>query len=176
MITIWLYGLSSAGKTTIATGLCKKLNSNGHKAELLDGDVIRKNLGGDFTKEGRCQQINRIRFICKILNKHGIIAIVAAITPYAEWREENRSEIEKYIEVFVDAPIEKCISRDRKNLYKRALSGEIKNMTGIDDPFERDDNSNLICYTDKEAIEESIDKVYKRTIGVIIFNAICKTD
>jgi adenylylsulfate kinase len=174
MITVWLVGLSSAGKTTIATGLHEKLNGNGHSAELLDGDIIRNNLGGDFTKEGRNQQINRIRYICKILNKHGIVAIVAAITPYEKWRFENRSEIENYLEVFVNAPIEECIRRDAKGLYKRAFAGEIKNMTGVDDPFEKAYNSDIICYTDKESVEESITKVYDKVVEVID-HAICKT-
>ena len=170
MITVWLFGMPNAGKTTIANGLYDKLNTNGHRVEILDGNVVRDNLGVNFTKEGRQQQVKRIRYICKILNKHGVIPIVAAITPYEEWRAENRREIQGYFEVYVQASLDECIRRDTKDLYQRALDGELENMTGVNDPFDEPYNSDIICYTGEETIRESIDKVYK---GVV--NAIHKT-
>lgn len=170
MITVWILGMPNAGKTTIANNLYDKLNTNGHRAEILDGNVVRDNLGGDFTKEGRYQQVKRIRFICKILNNHGVIPIVAAITPYDEWRAENRREIQDYFEVYVHASLEECIRRDEKDLYQRALDGELENMTGVNDPFEEPYNSDIICYTEEETIEESVEKVYREIVRCLTLN------
>ena len=167
MITIWLLGLPSAGKTTISRELCAKLASMGYKVELLDGDEVRRNLGGGYLYEDRYAQIKRLRYFCKILNKHGIVPIVAAITPYELWRVENRKEIEHYLEVYVDAPLELCKKRDVKGLYKRALDGEIKNMTGVDDPFEEAYNSDVICYTENEDVRQSVNKIYNKFVEVM---------
>ena len=160
-MVIWIVGMPNAGKTTIATSLFVMLATTGHKVELLDGNAVRRFLGGDFTKEGRYAQIKRIRYICKILRKHGIIPIVAAITPYEEWRAENRRELEGYFEIYMQASLTECIKRDDKDLYQRALDGELENMTGVNDPFEEPYNPDLICYTELEKVEDSIDKVYK---------------
>lgn len=167
MITIWLLGLSSAGKTTISRDLTAKLASMGYNVEILDGDEVRKNLGGGFSYDARHEQIKRIRYFCRILNKHGIVTIVAAITPYESWRVENRKKIPHYLEVYVNAPIELCQKRDVKGLYKRAADGDLKNMTGIDDPFEEAYNSDIICYTEDEDVEESVDKIYCKFVEVM---------
>ena len=161
---IWLTGLSGAGKSTIAQGLLKELKSRGLKVELFDGDMVRKNLtkGLGFSKEDRDENIRRIGFVADLLTRNGVIAIVAAISPYKSIRNEVRAKIEKnakFLEVFVKAPLEVCEERDVKGLYKKARTGEIKNFTGISDPYEEPENAEVICETDKENETESIKKI-----------------
>ena len=129
--------------------------------ELLDGDIIRTNFskGLGFSKMDRDINIRRIGFISYLLNKHDIISVVAAISPYRETREQNRSLLEKYVEVFCDCPIEKLCERDPKGLYKRARSGEILNFTGISDPYERPEDPELVLETSRESKEESFGRV-----------------
>ena len=157
--TIWFCGLPSSGKSTLAEMLHDCLNGD---VELLDGDVIRKNLVSlGFGKNERIQNIERIRWLCNLLNRHNITVIVAAITPYKEMRKENRKYIMNYTEIWTKASIEKCMERDVKGLYKKAKLGLISNMTGINDPFDSLDNPNLICNTDIETKEESLEKIKK---------------
>jgi len=154
--TIWICGLPSSGKSTIATMLYNTMDN----VELLDGDVIRKNLSTlGFTKNDRLDNIKRIRWLCCLLNKNGIDVIVAVITPYEEMRAENRRQIKNYIEIWSKLSIEECIKRDVKGLYKKAQAGLINNMTGINDPFEDLLNPDIICNTDIETQEESLLKI-----------------
>ncbi len=137
--TIWLTGLSASGKSTLAEKLTDFLNNNGDKVQLLDGDIVRDEIGGMFgyTRDERIKAANVYRVMAKLLNENGINVVVAAISPYEEIREANRNRIQNYIEVYVNCPIEECIRRDPKGgLYNRALKGKEKHVAGIDEKFE----------------------------------------
>jgi adenylylsulfate kinase len=163
-VTIWFTGLSGAGKTTITQALAEKLRENGCSIEVLDGDVVRTNLtkGLGFSKEDRDENIRRIGFVSGLLTRHGVIVLVSAISPYREIREEVKHKIGDFLEVFVNAPLSVCESRDVKGLYKRARAGEIKSFTGIDDPYEAPLNPDIECRTDLEELEESMAKVWNK--------------
>ena len=159
--TIWLTGLSGAGKSTIAQELYGHLKGLGKRVEVLDGDVIRTNLskGLGFSKEDRDTNIRRIGFVSKLLTRNGVTVIVAAISPYREVRDEIRSEIGDFIEVFVDCPLDELVKRDVKGLYAKALAGELPNFTGVSDPYEEPLNPEVSLSTDNESVEESNCKV-----------------
>lgn len=159
---LWFTGLPGAGKTTVATKVCKRLKAEGATVQLLDGDVIRS-LNNDrigFSREDRTTHMMQVGNAAKIIKDLGVICIVALISPY---REVRRAVLEKIggIEIFVDAPLEVCKTRDPKGLYARALRGEIKNFTGIDDPYEPPLAPQIHLHTDRESAEESSDQVYQ---------------
>lgn len=160
-VTVWLTGLSGAGKTTITQGLEKELRSLGYPVEVLDGDIVRQNLTKDlgFSKEDRDENIRRIGFVAHLLSRNGVIVLVSAISPYRAVREEVRQKISNFIEVYVNVPLEICEQRDPKGLYKKARSGKIQHFTGIDDPYEPPLNPDVECYTNLETIDESVTKV-----------------
>lgn len=160
---IWLTGLSGSGKTTISEGLMAHFKGKRY-IEAMDGDEIRKGLSRDlgFSKEDRNEHNQRVIFCTKLLVRNGVIVNVALISPYRETRAFAKGEIPNMMEVFVKAPIEICIERDPKGLYKKALAGEIKNFTGIDDPYEEPLEPDLVVETDKESAEESIQKVLEK--------------
>jgi adenylylsulfate kinase len=163
-VTVWLTGLSGAGKTTITEALQQKLIEEGYEFEVLDGDIVRTNLtkGLGFSKEDRDENIRRIGFVSNLLTRHGVIVLVSAISPYREIREEVREKIGNFVEVFVNAPLSVCEDRDVKGLYKKARSGEIKTFTGISDPYEPPANPEIECRTDLEELEESVAKVWRK--------------
>lgn len=161
-VTIWFTGLSGAGKTTISSAVEQKLQSYGYKKiEILDGDVVRQNLtkGLGFSKEDRDENIRRVGFVANLLTRNQVIVLVSAISPYQEIRQEVRERIGNFVEVYVNAPLAVCEQRDVKGLYKKARAGEIKNFTGIDDPYEPPLNPDVECRTDLESLDESIAKV-----------------
>ncbi|MGB3786680.1 MAG: adenylyl-sulfate kinase [Phormidesmis sp.] len=160
-VTIWFTGLSGAGKTTINDALKLKLKERGVKFEVLDGDIVRTNLtkGLTFSKEDRDTNVRRIGFVCDLLTRNGVIVLVAAISPYRVIREEVREKIGDFMEVYVSAPVEVCEARDVKGLYAKARSGEIKQFTGISDPYEPPANPEVNCETHKETLDESVNKV-----------------
>ncbi|HHT9121174.1 MAG TPA: adenylyl-sulfate kinase [Candidatus Hypogeohydataceae bacterium YC41] len=160
-VTVWFTGLPSSGKTTIAHKLEGTLRNRGCKVEVFDGDVIRQHLCSDlgFSKKDRDTNIKRIAFVCKLMTRNGVVAIASAISPYRETRDYARKEIGDFLEVYVKCPIEVCTKRDVKGLYKKALNGEIKGLTGIDDPYEEPLNPELVLETHKESVEESANKV-----------------
>lgn len=160
-VTVWFTGLSGAGKTTITRALAEKLRSRGCKFEVLDGDIVRQNLtkGLGFSKEDRDENIRRIGFVSHLLTRNGVIVLVSAISPYRAIREEVGKRIGNFVEVYVNAPLAVCEQRDVKGLYQRARAGEIKNFTGIDDPYEPPLNPTVECRTDLETLEESVAKV-----------------
>ena len=163
--TIWFTGLSGSGKSTLSRRVESELRRRGiQKVEVLDGDVIRTNLsrGLGFTKEDREANIRRIGFVCGLLSRNGVVAIAAAISPYREVRDQNRKEITDFVEVYCKCPVQVCIERDVKGLYRKALAGEIKNYTGIDDPYEEPLNPEVILETDRETAEESVGKIMTR--------------
>lgn len=163
-VTIWFTGLSGSGKSTIARILEKRLRAMGEKVEVLDGDVVRTNLskGLGFSKEDRDTNIKRIGFVCHLLTRNGVVAIAAAISPYREVRDYNRSLIGNFVEVFTKCSLDECEKRDVKGLYKKARSGEVKNFTGVDDPYEEPLHPEVICDTEKQSAEESAEHVLNR--------------
>jgi adenylylsulfate kinase len=159
--TIWFTGLSGSGKTTISKLVEEELRRRGKKVEVLDGDVVRTNLskGLGFSKEDRDINIRRIGFVCHILSRNGVVAVAAAISPYKEIRDENRKLIGEFVEVFCKCPLETLVERDIKGLYKKAIAGEIKNFTGVSDPYEDPESPEVVCPTDGETPEESAARV-----------------
>lgn len=164
--TIWFTGLSGAGKSTLAIKAKEYLESENFKVQLLDGDIVRNEVGHLFgySREERMKMSKVIRFTSKLLNRNGIVTIVAAIAPYQEMREMNRKEIDCYHEVYVNCTIDECIKRDTKGLYKKALNGEIKNVIGVDDVFEIPKEYDVEVRTNEETIEESMFKI-KKSLG-----------
>jgi adenylyl-sulfate kinase len=136
--TLWFTGMSGSGKSTVSGLLTRRLRELGAKVEVLDGDVVRTRLshGLGFTREDREENIRRIGFVCELLSRNGVIAIVAAISPYREGRDETRALATNFVEIYMKCPLEILISRDTKGLYKKALAGEIPQFTGISDPYE----------------------------------------
>lgn len=163
-VTIWFTGLSGAGKTTISQQVEAKLRKQGYKVEVLDGDIVRTNLtkGLGFSKEDRDENIRRIGFVSHLLTRNGVIVIVSAISPYRAMRREVRQRIGDFVEVFVNAPLNVCETRDVKGLYKKARAGEIKGFTGIDDPYEEPLNAEIECRTDLEDLDKCVAKVLTR--------------
>ncbi len=173
---LWLTGLSGAGKSTLAEILGRELRLLGHRVELLDGDVVRQGLCRDlgFSREDRIRNIERVAFVAKLLVRNGVAVICSFISPYREMREICRREIPNFIEVYVKCPLEECIRRDPKGLYRRALAGEIKGFTGLDDPFEEPETPELVVETDRETAEESAARIEKwlSRKGLIVARAV----
>jgi adenylyl-sulfate kinase len=171
--TLWLTGMSGAGKTTISSLLEAWLRRHGACAERLDGDEVRKHLskGLGFSREDRDENIRRIGYVARLLCRNGVIAIVAAISPYRAVRLELRQSVENFVEVHVDCPLDVLIARDGKGLYRRALRGEIAHFTGITDPYEPPLNPELVIDTSIESPEESAERVWNklRELGLIHF-------
>ncbi len=157
-VTIWLTGLSGAGKSTIASLLEKELRHRGLPVEVLDGDVVRQYLskGLGFSREDRDTNIRRIAFVSKLLTRNGITVIVAAISPYRSTRDEARQEIGRFLEVYVKCPLDELIRRDVKGLYAKALRGEIENFTGVSDPYEEPLSPDVVVETDRQSPAESV--------------------
>ena len=160
--TLWFTGLSGAGKTTISEHLSKELEARGSKLEILDGDVIRENLskGLGFSKEDRDTNIRRISFVADLLSRNGVPVITAAISPYRELRDEARELMgDRFVEAYVKASVEVCAERDVKGLYEKAFAGEIKEFTGVSDPYEPPLDPELTLDTENESPEESAEKI-----------------
>ena len=156
--TLWFTGMSGAGKSTLAERCRDELLERGLNVEILDGDIIRTNLskGLGFSKEDRDINIRRVGFVCELLTRNGVAAIAACISPYAAIRDENREMIGRFVEIYCQAPLEKLIERDPKGLYKKALAGEIKGFTGIDDPYEEPKKPEVVVNTAEETVDESV--------------------
>ena len=157
---IWFTGLSGSGKTTIARSLEKKLLSKNLAVKVLDGDEIRSGINKDlgFSIKDRKENIRRVAEVAKILKESGITVLVSFISPTIEIREMAKKIISKddFIEVFVDTPLDICIKRDPKGLYKKAINGEIKDFTGIDSPYEAPENPDITLCTQKQSIDGSV--------------------
>jgi adenylylsulfate kinase len=160
--TLWFTGLSGAGKTTISHLVETELRDRGSRVEVLDGDIVRENLskGLGFSKEDRDTNIRRIAFVADLLSRNGVPVITAAISPYREIRDEARETMgDRFIEIFVKASVEVCAERDVKGLYEKAFKGEIKEFTGVSDPYEPPLDPELILDTEHESPEESAEKI-----------------
>ena len=162
-VTIWFTGLPCSGKTTIADKLAVILKEKGRKVERLDGDIVRKGLTRDlgFSKEDRDKNIERVTFVAKLLTRNDVIVLATFISPYIARRQLSREEIGEYIEVYVKASVDECIKRDVKGMYKKALAGEIKDFTGIDDPYEEPVNPEILVDTESESVDKSVEKVLR---------------
>jgi len=159
---LWFTGLSGSGKTTITTLLVKEFRRRGSKLEVLDGDIVRENLskGLGFSKEDRDTNIRRIAFVADLLSRNGVPVITAAISPYREIRDEARAKMNgRFIEIYTKAPLEVCEERDVKGLYAKARAGEIKEFTGISDPYEPPENPEILIETDKQSPDESAQQI-----------------
>ena len=154
---IWFTGLSGAGKSTLAEHLAPELRARGLNVEVLDGDEVRTNLskGLGFSKEDRDTNILRIGWVAKLLARNGVAVITAAISPYAEIRDRVRADVDNFIEVHVDCSIDELARRDVKGLYKKALAGEIKNFTGISDPYEAPQSPEVLVNSETQTEAES---------------------
>jgi adenylyl-sulfate kinase len=159
--TLWFTGLSGAGKSTVSQIVERALRERGARVEVLDGDVVRTNLskGLGFSKEDRDENIRRIGFVCRLLSRNGVAAIAAAISPYRDVRDEVRSRIDRFVEVYVECPLDTLVERDVKGLYKKALAGEIANFTGVSDPYEPPLNPEVVVRSDRETPEQSAARV-----------------
>ena len=160
-VTIWFTGLPSCGKSTIADALADRLHINGYKPQRLDGDIIRQNLWKElgFSKEDRDENIRRVAFLADLLTRNGIITVNSFISQYREMRGYARKTIGNFVEVYVKCPVDVCIQRDTRGLYKKALAGEISNFTGISDPYEEPLNPEVVLKTDNETEGESLAKL-----------------
>jgi adenylylsulfate kinase len=159
--TAWFTGLPCSGKTTIADVVAERLKERGYRVERLDGDIVRRGLTSDlgFSKEDRDENIKRVTFVAKLLTRNGVAVLATFVSPYRARRAKTREEIGEFVEVYTRTPVETCIERDVKGMYKKALTGEISNFTGVDDPYEEPLDPELALDTDKESIEESVGKV-----------------
>ena len=162
--TLWFTGLSGAGKTTIAELVRPELERRGLLVEWLDGDAVREHLskGLGFSKEDRDTNIDRIGWVASRLTRHGAAVIVSAISPYAEARNQARAMVEEhgeFVEVFVDASVEECARRDVKGLYEKAFRGEIKEFTGVSDPYEAPESPEIRIESEHEEPDESARRI-----------------
>jgi adenylylsulfate kinase len=165
---VWLMGLSASGKTTLAQLLARDLAQRGFKVEVLDGDIVRttlkKRLG--FTPEDRVTNLRHIAAMAQNLVRQQVVTIVAAICPYHAIREEVRATIGNYVEVYLNCPLEVCVSRDPKGLYRQALAGEIQNFTGINDIFETPARPHIEVMTDTEDPQESLTRILRVLVAL----------
>jgi len=158
---LWLTGLPSAGKTTIGKALLGPLQSRGWNVELLDGDEIRMGLSSDlgFDRKSREMHAARVTYVAKVLARNGVIPIVTLISPYKTSRAKARTEIGRFVEVFITTPIEVCEQRDVKGLYKKAREGKIHEMTGVDDPYEAPEHPDIRVDTVTQTPEQSAEHI-----------------
>ena len=161
-LTVWLTGLSGSGKSTVAGILERELRARGRRVEVLDGDEVRKHLtkGLGFTREDRDENVRRVGWVCEVLSRNDVIAIAAVISPYRALRDEVRARIGRFVEVYMEAPVDVLAARDPKGLYRRAMAGEIEGFTGVSDPYEPPIHPEVVCHTDgRETPEQSAHKI-----------------
>ena len=165
--TLWFTGMSGAGKSTLSELVYAEFKRRNYKSELLDGDIVRTNLGAGltFSREDRNVNVRRIGFVCDLLSRNGVIAISAAISPYksvrAECREMAKESGVAFIEVYCRASLDALVERDVKGLYKRALAGEIANFTGVSDPYEAPETPEILVESDCESVDDSLQKIFR---------------
>ena len=165
-VVAWLTGLPGSGKTTIASRVAEMLRREGYRVEVLDGDWVRRTINPDagYTREERRRHLLRVAWIARLLARNGVVVLCSFVSPYRSVRREIReivAEEAPFIEVFVKCPLEECIKRDPKGLYKKALRGEIKHFTGISDPYEEPEKPDLVLDTVRNSVEENAGKLYR---------------
>ena len=163
-VTVWFTCLPCSGKTTIADKVAEFLSAKGYKVERLDGDSFRKELSIDvgFSKEDREENLRRAAYVAKLLTRNGVIVLASFVSPYSKTRNKIRNEIGDFIEVYVECSPEICKKRDVKGMYKKALAGEIKDFTGVNDPYEIPESPEIVIDTNKNNVEESANIILKK--------------
>lgn len=163
-LTVWFTGLPSAGKTTLAHALEKRLLEEGHRVEVLDGDAVRDHLtrGLGFSREDRDENVRRIGFVAHLLARNGVVVLCSVISPYRATRDEIRElHAGRFVEVHVATPVEVCSARDVKGLYARQRAGEITGLTGVDDPYEEPLAPDVVVTTHTQSLDTSVDVVWR---------------
>ena len=166
--TVWLTGLPSSGKTTLAHALGERLRREGHRVEILDGDAVRTNLTKDLglSRRDRSENVRRIGFVAHLLSRNGIVAVCALISPYREDRDAVRElHGDRFLEVHVATPVEVCVARDVKGLYARQREGDLAGLTGIDDPYEPPTAAEVVVRAHEWTIEESVERIWKALVS-----------
>jgi len=162
--TLWFTGLPCSGKSAVGDRVAAILKDKGLRVERLDGDVVRQDLTRDlgFSKKDRDENIRRVTFVAKLLSRNGVAVLTSFISPYREMRDRARAECANFVEVYAKCPVEVCIQRDVKGMYQKAIRGEIKEFTGVSDPYEEPINAEIVLETDKETVDESVQRVLRR--------------
>jgi len=160
-VTLWFTGLPCSGKSAVADLAAKILKERGYRVERLDGDIVRQSLTRDlgFSKADRDENIRRVTFVSKLLTRNGVFVLTSFISPYRDIRNQARREIGNFIEVYTKCSLDVCMQRDVKGMYKKAMKGEIKEFSGISDPYEEPLKPEILLETDRETLEESAAKV-----------------
>ena len=159
--TAWFTGLPCSGKSTIADAAAEELRQMGLRVERLDADIIRQHLWRElgYSKEDRDENIRRATYLAHLLTRNGIAVLTSFISPYQELRDYARKQIGNFVEIYVKCPVEVCIQRDRRGMYRKALAGEIQNFTGVSDPYEEPLNPEVTIESDREPVKESVARV-----------------
>jgi len=171
-LVVWLTGLPGSGKTTLATRAAEELRRRGYRVEVLDGDWVRKTINPDagFTREERRRHLLRVAWIARLLARNGVIVFASFVSPYRAVREEVRRIVEEevpFVEVYVKCPVEECIRRDPKGLYRKALRGEISHFTGITDPYEPPESPDLVLDTVGDTVETNVEKLLAKVMEYV---------
>jgi adenylyl-sulfate kinase len=163
-VTLWFTGLPCSGKSAVADQVALILKNGGYQTERLDGDIVRQDLTRDlgFSKADRDENIRRVTFVAKLLTRNRVFVLTSFISPYKEMRDQARREIGSFLEIYVDCPLDVCIQRDVRGMYKKAIAGQIKEFTGISDPYEVPESPDLILESGRETLEESVQKVIRK--------------
>jgi adenylyl-sulfate kinase len=162
--TLWFTGLPCSGKSAVADRVAEYLKDHGYRVERLDGDIVRQSLTRDlgFSKADRDENIRRVTFVAKLLTRNDVFVLTSFISPYRDIRAHARQEIGSFLEVYTKCALDECMKRDVKGMYQKAIKGEIKEFTGISDPYEEPLHPEILLETDKETLEESTAKVLAR--------------
>ena len=176
--TLWFTGLSGSGKSTIANAITPKLQVLGKRVEILDGDEVRTNLskGLGFSKEDRDTNIRRIGYVAQLLSRNGAVVLTAAISPYRDIRDEVRSRIGNFVEVYAKCPLEALVARDVKGLYKLVDEGKIQHFTGVDDPYEEPEQPDLVIESTTETLAESVTRILAHLVELGYLEAAVLTE